>query len=143
MEELAPLAHPLPVLGHPYERRRVQLGDVLRGELAGNDLSAADQLIAKYVVGIRVRVDELVDARGRGDTALHLLEHDPRDIQAHEGVDEESLAAALHQTGVAPAPRAVGLQVRKAAAAEVVQTAAEGPAAHGWNLALSLVPFAA
>ena len=62
------------------------------------------------MIAVGVRVHHRGD-RSPGEVVGHGPEHLAGQTQIEEGVDEQRLVATEHETGVAPAPPAVGLQV--------------------------------
>src|SRR5262249_46399157 len=62
------------------------------------------------------------DLRRRADLG-HRLEHRPGELEIEQRVDQQRCAIADHEAGVAPAPAAVGLQVRVTLVSELVEPA--------------------
>ena len=91
--------------------------------LRGDDLGAGDEFVAVGVIAVGVRVHQPVDVGGGRVGVLHRVEHLAGVRQVEQRVDEQRLAAADDQPGVAPAPAAIGLQPGVGVVAEVVEAA--------------------
>ena len=118
-QELAEHAHARRLAHEGGQRLRRRRPDLVGAFLGGEDAGVAHKLVTPAVVAIGVRIDNGVDpARER----CQLVEHLPGQLEVKEGVDEQRACLADHQPGVAPPPRAVGLQVGKHAVGDFVDT---------------------
>jgi len=80
------------------------------------------------MIAVRVSINQSTYSRRRlGFRTMHGIEHHARELKVEERIDQQRFVAVNHQPGVAPAPRAVGLQVAVAAVAEIMQTFAVLP----------------
>ncbi len=83
-------------------------------------LRVGEELVAVAVIAVGVSVDERVDARRRRRRAAHRRQHLPRQLEVEQRVNEQRALAVHDQARVAPAPAAVGLQVRIEAVSDLV-----------------------
>ena len=95
------------------EHRRRYVVHLLGGGRGGDDLGVGDQLVAVAVVAVGVGVDDGGDRR-RPCRALERLEHLGGQAEVEQRVDEQRRTVADDETGVAPAPRPVTLDVGQA-----------------------------
>ena len=100
---------------------RRHLCHLVRGGHRADDLGLIQQLVAIAVVAVGVGVDQCDDGRG-ASVVGHRLQHPRRQRQVEQRVDQQRRAIADDQTGVAPAPTTVGLQVCMAPIGNLVQT---------------------
>ena len=103
------------------------VGEFVRRGQRRDDLRVGDEFVAVAVVAVGVGVDERADVVGRGLGGAHGLEHIRRERHVEQGIDQQRLALRDDQSGVAPAPAAIGLDPGVTAGSEVVQTALERP----------------
>ena len=66
-------------------------------------------------------VDQAADRPGGRHGGAHLAQHLAGQFEIEQGIDQQGLVAIDDQPGIAETPAAVGLQVGKAAGAEVVE----------------------
>ncbi len=86
----------------------------------GDDLGAVDELVAVAVVAVGVGVDH--GARSAPLAVIgHRVQHRRRQAEVEQRVDQQRRAVTDDETGVAPPPTTVGLEVGEAPVAELVR----------------------
>jgi len=92
------------------------------------------------VIAVGVGVDERADRRLPGD-ACHRLEHVGSEPEVEQRVDEHRDTVSDDQSGIAPTPPAVRLDVGEATVADIVQAERVRPSVSGtFTHASSLAP---
>ena len=94
----------------PSQHRRRHLVHLGRAGRRGDDLRAADELVAVAVVAVGVSVDADIDLVCRRRRVPHPVEHLGGQPQVEQRVDQQRAVTVDHEPGVAPTPAAIGLQ---------------------------------
>ena len=103
---------------------------LLGARLRGQDGGAAHELVPVAVVAVGVGVDHGIDLARGGHRVAHRRQHLAGEPEVEQRVDQQRCAGVGNEAGVGEAPRAVGLEPRKAAGPDLVQTLRERNPAH-------------
>ncbi len=119
------------------QHRRGNVGHLLGRRDGGDDLhpgpTPRDLTVAVAVVTVGMGVHHGVDRRPVGDRCQR-VQHRGRQLEIEQGVDQQRLAVADDQPGVAPAPSTIGLQVGETTVPEFVHPRGEVSSRHGTHL---------